>query len=80
MSSAPSEIIFKSDQESIISAEETNPGFVNKNSSNTAADFEADEISPLFLQLMCTVRIQSMVYSVPVKVLPTCLGMITYHI
>lgn len=80
MSSAPSEIIFKSEQGSVKSLEDTNTPFVNTNANTaTITDFvEADNITPLFLQLMCTIRIQSMVYSVPVKVLPTCLGNYKY--
>lgn len=77
ISSAPSEIIFKSEQGSVESLEETNTPFVNTNANTTTDNtnfVEADDITPLFLQLMCTIRIQSMVYSVPVKVLPTCLG------
>lgn len=76
MSSEPSEIIFKSDQESIVSMDDVDVPYYKNVLSNVVDLIEVDDdVTPLFLHLTCSVHICNSVYRMPVKVLPTCLGL-----
>lgn len=79
ISNPPSEIVeFKSDKEVSVSSE-LQSNYFNLDAKSTE-ELMNNNIMPLFLHFICTLRCNNNVLNTSVKVLPTCLGELVQYI